>query len=621
MRQVPPNFRAGSFWRTGLRVWRLQTRTEKQIALGLMLATLLINLTDMAALGAVLPLINVVVDPGGIAANPLLGRLHALLGSPDTSRFIAILGIAVTVLLTVSFIGNGLLLHASRRFGVRCQDRLGREMFRATVDAPFVALIGKNTNALVRTLVNDVLSWNNDGLQQLIITFAQGTMIVFGIGLLVIAAPAVGLIAILVIGIAGGTSTGLIAKQLNRISIARRRHDAEIQTSAYEVIAGIKDVKLSTREPYFIDYFIHRFHSYGRAMADLRLFQMIPQLFMMWIGQVGMIVVVFAFWLTGFSGGEIAAQMALVLLVTSRVIPAAIRFSNAVVALWKVEPHIDGIRTLQAEMLPTHKRHAYRGGAGVADESDWERIVLTDVCFSYPGTERASLSGISLEIEKGKSYGIAGPSGAGKSTLVDILLGLLEPESGSCTIEAGGRKIEARRELDQRIGYVPQEPLILDASLRANIAFGVPREDVDDAWIEQCLELAHLKELVAGRRGGLDEILGDRGTALSGGQKQRVAIARALYDRPSVLIFDEATSSLDGVSERQVLDTIRTLSVDLTTIMIAHRLSTIRDCDVVYLLDNGALVGRGTFDELSACSPLFAELLKQGKLSDSATAV
>ena len=620
MSRASSKLRIGSFWRTGISVWKLQTPSEKKLSILLMLFTLLVNLTDIAALGAVMPLINVVVDPDSIATIPLLGKLHELLGSPEKSRFIALMGIVVMVLLTASFVGNGLVLYASRRFGVRCQNRLGRHLFRTTVNAPFVALIGKNTNALVRTLVNDVLSWNNDGLQQLIVTFAQGTLILFGIGLLIIASPAVGLIAILVIGLAGGVSTGLIAKQLNRLSIARRRHDAEIQTSAYEVVAGIKDVKLSTREPYFVDYFIERFHSYGRAMADLRLYQMIPQLFMMWVGQVGMIVVVFAFWLSGFSGGEIAAQMALVLLVTSRVIPAAIRFSNAVLALWKVEPHIDGIRDFQIEMRSIRAVGDGVWNAAPASQHGWDQIRLSNVDFNYPGTDLASLSRISLKIKKGKSYGIAGPSGAGKSTLVDILLGLLEPQSGSCQIEENGRKIDIGREWHRQIGYVAQEPLILDASLRANIAFGVPRDNVDDAWISKCLELAKLDDFVAGRRNGLDEILGDRGTALSGGQKQRVAIARALYDRPSILIFDEATSSLDGVSERQVLDTIRSLRIDVTTIMIAHRLSTIRDCDVIYLLDGGSLVGHGSFAELSTSSPLFAELLEQGNLSSPTAA-
>lgn len=618
MKEVPSKFRAGSFWRTGLRVWNLQDATEKKLVVALMLFALVVNLVDMAALGAVMPLINVVVDPGSIDTIPLLADLHALLGSPDTSRFILFIGIAVTLLLTVSFAGNGLVLYASRRFGVRCQNRLGRELFRTTVHAPFVTLIGKNTNALVRTLVNDVLSWNNDGLQQLIITFTQCTLIIFGISLLVVASPMVGLIAILVIGLAGGVSTGLVAKQLNRLSIARRRHDAEMQTSAYEVVAGIKDVKLSTREPFFVDYFTDRFRAYGQAMADLRLFQMIPQLFMMWLGQVGMIVIVFAFWLSGFSGGEIAAQMALVLLVTSRVVPAAIRFSNAVIALWKVEPHIDGIHSFRAEMHPVDACDAEASAGSPESDQDWDRIVLTNVGFNYPNAELASLSGVSLEIKKGRSYGIAGPSGAGKSTLVDILLGLLDPGTGSCRIESEGREISARRAWHQRVGYVPQEPLILDASLRTNIAFGVPRDQVDDTWVERCLELARLDEFTAGRRSGLDEVLGDRGTALSGGQRQRVAIARALYDRPSVLIFDEATSSLDGVSERQVLDTVRSLRANVTTVMIAHRLSTIRDCDVIYLLDNGSLVGHGSFDDLSTASPLFAQLLEQGKIPSRA---
>jgi ABC-type bacteriocin/lantibiotic exporter with double-glycine peptidase domain len=287
-----------------------------------------------------------------------------------------------------------------------------------------------------------------------------------------------------------------------------------------------------------------------------------------------------------------------------------------VLALWKVEPHIDGIQTFQIEMFSTHADDSDRENTAHAGQPDWDRIHLSNVDFSYPGTDLASLSRISLEIKKGKSYGIAGPSGAGKSTLVDILLGLLEPQSGSCQIEENGRKIDMRREWHRQIGYVAQEPLILDASLRANIAFGVPRDDVDDAWITQCLALADLDDFIAGRRNGLDEILGDRGTALSGGQKQRVAIARALYDRPSILVFDEATSSLDGVSERQVLDTIRSLRTDVTTIMIAHRLSTIRDCDVIYLLDGGSLVGHGSFAELSTSSPLFAELLERGNLSN-----
>jgi ATP-binding cassette, subfamily B, bacterial PglK len=226
-------------------------------------------------------------------------------------------------------------------------------------------------------------------------------------------------------------------------------------------------------------------------------------------------------------------------------------------------------------------------------------VALEGVSYTYADEADPVLVDVDLTIARGESIGIVGPSGAGKSTLIDLLLGLLTPTRGRITVD--GRDVAgALRSWQRHIGYVAQEPFVLDDTLRRNVAFGVADAEIDDPRVTAALRLAQLGEFVAGLPAGLDTMLGERGTRLSGGQRQRVAIARALYDEPEVLVFDEATSALDTPTERELIAALEALRGVKTLVVIAHRLTTVRHCDRLAVLRDGRLAAVGPWDELLA---------------------
>jgi ABC-type multidrug transport system fused ATPase/permease subunit len=232
-------------------------------------------------------------------------------------------------------------------------------------------------------------------------------------------------------------------------------------------------------------------------------------------------------------------------------------------------------------------------------------VRLDDVWFRYPTREEPALRGMSFVVGAGESFGIVGPTGSGKSTLLDIVLGILEPDRG--TVWVDDLPLGERRDAWQRsIGYVPQDVYLVDDTFRANVALGWYGEAVDEERVLEAVRLAELDEVVSQLPQGLDTQVGERGVRLSGGQRQRVGLARALYTRPSVLVLDEATSNLDQLTERQIVETLTTLRGGMTMIVVTHRLSTVRNCDRVLYVEDGCARGLGPFHEVCASIPEFA---------------
>jgi ABC-type multidrug transport system fused ATPase/permease subunit len=231
-------------------------------------------------------------------------------------------------------------------------------------------------------------------------------------------------------------------------------------------------------------------------------------------------------------------------------------------------------------------------------------VRFDDVSFRYPSRDDPALQGISFRIGTGESFGIVGPTGSGKSTLLDILLGILEPDSGGVSID--GVPLDERRQAWQRsLGYVPQDVYLVDDTLRANVGLGWYGDEVDEARVREAIRLAELDDVVARLPQELDTRVGERGVRLSGGQRQRVGLARALYTLPSVLVLDEATSNLDQVTERQIVDTLTALQGGVTMIVVTHRVATVRNCDRVLYLDGGNVRALGTFAEVCGSVPEF----------------
>jgi ATP-binding cassette, subfamily B, bacterial PglK len=258
--------------------------------------------------------------------------------------------------------------------------------------------------------------------------------------------------------------------------------------------------------------------------------------------------------------------------------------------------------------LATFGDYAQPAKADPAPEAPAHRLTrevqLEDVSFGYPTRDELALQRISFVVGAGESFGIVGPTGSGKSTLLDILLGILEPDTGSVSVD--GASLDERREPWQRsIGYVPQDVYLVDDTLRANVGLGWYGTEIDEVRVREAVRLAELDDVVARLPQGLDTRVGERGVRLSGGQRQRVGLARALYTAPSVLVLDEATSNLDQLTERQIVDTLTALRGGVTMIVVTHRVASVRSCDRVLYLDGGRIRALGTFDEVCGSVPEF----------------
>jgi ATP-binding cassette subfamily B protein len=233
-------------------------------------------------------------------------------------------------------------------------------------------------------------------------------------------------------------------------------------------------------------------------------------------------------------------------------------------------------------------------------------LVLDDIWFRYPGTEEPVLRGITLNVEAGQHIGIVGASGGGKSTLIQILLGLYDPEQGSVCVDGKDLREYDRNSFRQQVGVVSQETFLLNATLRTNLLYSRP--DASEEELEAAVEAAGLKEFILDLPEGYETVVGERGLKLSGGQRQRVALARAILRHPQILIFDEATSSLDGETEEKVQAALEQLIPGRTTLTIAHRLVTVRDADKIVVLDHGTIAEQGTHEELLALQGLYYQL-------------
>lgn len=236
-----------------------------------------------------------------------------------------------------------------------------------------------------------------------------------------------------------------------------------------------------------------------------------------------------------------------------------------------------------------------------AEPHHLEREVrLDEIWFRYPTRDVPAIRGLSFDIRAGESFGIIGKTGSGKSTLLDVILGILEPDRGTVFVD-GFPMAERRDEWQRSIGYVPQDVYLVDDTLRANVALGWYSDDVDEERVLEAIRLAELSDVVAGLPDGLETRVGERGVRLSGGQRQRVGLARALYTRPSVLVLDEATSNLDQVTERQIVDTLTELRGGLTMIVVTHRIATVRNCDRILHIEEGSMRALGDFE--AVCGP------------------
>ncbi len=567
-------------------LWRLMTSPERREAFGLLGLMTFGMLLETLSVGLVIPALAFMTQADIPAHFPKLARWLARFG-PLTREQLVVFGLLALVLIyIIKGVFLAFLAWRKLRFVFGLQAEMSRRLFSGYMRQPYAFHLQRNSAELIRNALGEVHFLTQHGLIEALRFIAETLVIVGILALLLYIEPFGAAVAIATLGIFGGGFYFLTRQRMLRWGEARQEHERMRLQHLQEGLGGVKDVRLLGREDEFIARYGRHADGYARIGQLQNTLQELPRLMLEVLAVGALAALVIAMVAQGKPLEALLPTIGLFAAAAFRVMPSANRIMNSVQIMRHAMPVV---RTLARELDALEPRVAPRG----AQELKFAReLRVDDVSFQYPGSEGAALQNVSLTIRAGESVGFVGGSGSGKSTLIDLMLGLLVPQTGTVRID-GIDMLENLRAWQDKIGYVRQHIFLTDDTLRRNIAFGLPDAAIDVVALQRALRASQLEEFVASLPAGLDTMVGERGVRLSGGQLQRIGIARALYHDPPVLVLDEATSALDMATEREVMSSVRALHGVKTVLIVAHRLTTVADCDYLYRLEGGRIVQTG----------------------------
>jgi len=571
-------------------IFTILSPAERRQAYGLLGLMIIGMIVETLGIGLVVPAIAIFMKDDIGASYPVLRPLLVALGSPGKQQLV--IGGMVTLVLIYFFktVYLAYLVYQQNNFNNRVQVQLSLRLFTLYIRQPYTFHLQRNSAQLIRNIVNEVGYFLSVGLTA-VMNLMSELLVLVGIVVLLLTVEPLGTLGIvLVIGSACFAFQRATQSRVVRWGKARQYHDGMRIQQVQQGLGGAKDVKLLGREKDFLDqYAIHNIAT-ARACVNLAILQAMPRLWLELMTVMGLATIVLIMSAQGKQAVAVLPTLGLFAVAAFRLLPSiskilvaaqSVRFGESATAMLKQELLLEA-----APPEPVHEARTLQ-----------DRIELRHLSFSYPAASRQALSDISLNIHRGETVGIVGPSGSGKSTLVDVILGLLTPDSGQIVID--GQDIrEGLRAWQNQIGYVPQAIFLTDDTLRRNIAFGLASEQIDDVAVARAMKAAQLDGFVQTLPDRLETVVGERGIRLSGGQRQRIGIARALYHDPGVIVLDEATSALDGSTESEVMDAINALRGSKTVIIVAHRLSTVETCDRLFRMEDSRLMETGTPAEI-----------------------
>ena len=559
---------------------------DTKVKLVVILVAIIIGaLIETLALSLISPFISILLDNSIIETNRYVKYAYDMFRIASVNAFLALL----TFLLAGVYVFRGVYLYAvsklQYRFIARRQSNLSAVLLKRILDYPYLYHTGKNLAELQRIIITDVS--NMFGLiTSLLMLLTDFFMTIFIVVFLAIVSPLMTLCVCVMALLCVLLYLKAFRRRVRAAGDRSREAQIGMNKAVNQALGGIKEVKVLRREGYFHGIFKKSSDVYVEHYTQFRALDAVPRLVIESVCFGGAFTIIGAMIIGGADIAALVPQLSLFVLAAFRLLPAVSRqvnylnqviyYRSSVDAVYKslFEDDVNvGFALTQITALP----------AEVPD------IIISDVSFQYPNTLSPVLTDISLVIPNKRSTAFIGSSGEGKTTLADIILGVLTPETGGVFFK--GKSIHHNSdEWSRNVGYIPQQIYLLDESILENVAFGIDRADIDVEQVWHTLEQAQLASFVRSLPEGLETVVGDRGIRLSGGQRQRVGIARALYNNPSILVLDEATSSLDNETEKAVMEAIEKFQGEKTMIIIAHRLSTIENCDIIYRVEGGTVV-------------------------------
>lgn len=582
----------------------LMTKREFRLAILLMFTSLFDGFLQTITIVAIVPIVQLIVDPSSAPSSWFFTFLKPFLTSSDQKSFLLAIAIGLMILVVVKAIFGWFQTGWMARFSSGCEIRLSKFLMDQILKAPYSWLVRQNSVRLRQLLFGYVAVWSRDFMRTLMKLVNDLSFILF-IGVVLIGSqPMAGLIVSGVAVILGVGIYKFVRPRLRFYAERKRSGVLGANKISTEAILGFKEVKMAGAEDRFVELFDEQVKIYAGTDSKTQQWIQLPRYVLEVIAYCTLIGLSIALVLLDIRSRETSGIVLLFGLAAIRLLPLFSTVISGFATLIGSFPLI-----IELERLIHDAREPEVPANFEPINLRWQELRLDDVSLQYEQS-RVVVNRVSLRIIPGQSYGVVGPSGAGKSTVIDVIAGLLEPSSGRVLID--GETLTSNQHIQWRrhFGYVAQRPFLLDASLLENIIFN-SEIGLDEERLQNVLKLSRLEKVVDRLSGGLQGTLGEQGAFLSGGERQRVAIARALYRGADLLILDEATSSLDTLVEHEISESLATLRGKVTTIIVSHRMRLIRDCDEIWLFDDACLQASGTHDELLASSDLYRRMTMQ----------
>lgn len=546
---------------------------------------------ELLGITAILPFIEVTVDPRAVEKSEWMSRLYNQLGVGSTNAFLAILAIALVVVYVVKNVYLAVMNYAIYRFTYNNQRILAHRMLKLYMKQPYTFFLKYNSAELMRNVSDDT-----SALFDTVLSVMQVSVEIIVCSMLFVYLMITDKTITIAVGIVIVIALGIIVRALKKDLNARGEHIRQCRGNMgkwlLQSFGGIKETMIMERQGYFEDRYNEIYTDFSHNHCTYQTFAYLPKPIMETFCIGGILGVIALKLLRGVDSTYFITTISVFSVAAFRLLPAFNRITGYISRIMfnhsAVSAVYNDIKEVEEIARQTELKLKNREMKTLPFEKG---VVVDNISFHYPEVDSDVLSDATIEIPKNKSVAFIGPSGAGKTTMADIILGVLVPQKGCIRVD-GQDITDYMPEWHNKLGYIPQSIYLMDDTIKHNIAYGLTDDEIDDDRIEQVLVEAQLKDFVDTLESGVDSYIGEGGVRISGGQRQRIGIARALYNNPDVLVLDEATSALDGDTETAVMEAINSLAGKKTLIIIAHRLTTIRNCDFIYEISDHKAVLR-----------------------------
>ena len=587
-------------------IYLLFTKSERLKILILFFGILIHGIIEISSIASILPFMSIVMDPTIINTNIFLSKLYNFFNFNSYNSFLVSLGLLVFILLFFSNAYAAFIFWWITRFVQFQSYRLSKKIFDNYLSQSYIFFLNRNSSELSKNVLTEVNRVIIGVIYPMLLAVSKVAIVIFIAILLLYVNPKLSIVISVTLTIAYGIVYYVVREYLRGIGELSTKATFEKYKFTDEAFSGIKDIKLRGTETEFIKKYSQPAKKFAEYSATSAVISLLPRYAIETLAFGGLLLIVIFLISTSENFMSVIPLVALYSLAGYRIMPGLQQIYHSIAQIRYNTPALD---ILLKDLKNSTYNKNITDGKLISLPKIKKEIEFKSVYFKYPNSNDQILENINVKIRSNSLTAFVGKTGSGKTTLIDILLGLLPINKGDILVDNIKLKEDNFSSWQKKLGYVPQNIFLTDDTLKNNIAFAVPDNQVDHKKIINAAKLAELENYISTLPDKYNTYVGEKGIRISGGQIQRVGIARALYYNPEIIVLDEATSALDNLTEKNIMDSLKKLSKSKTIIIIAHRLSTIKNCDQIYFLEKGRVSAEGNYNELIKNSKSFKDMV------------